>query len=239
MSSNLSKTLKTKIQKSARHIQRDSNVNYSQALELAAQQAGFSSYHALQATKRNNNHQSDIVNPNLGTNGVNDAYAKAMGNRGKQLNPNQKHSFVFSVDPRAKVSQITVKNGLRYQTATAELKDGYVQKIFVEGHGGRILSKEEVVARGFTEWDRQTWPVYRSQCTVHSLFIEFLSDTLWEYEAAVDLICSCFFPSSDEYSISAFFCSDIIWLNGKIRLNWNYDFERYELPDYHPAIDGY
>ncbi len=37
-----------------------------------------------------NNHKADIKNPNKGTNGTNITYDKAQGNRGKQLNPNQK-----------------------------------------------------------------------------------------------------------------------------------------------------
>jgi len=36
------------------------------------------------------NHEADIKNPNKGNDGTNAAHAKAHGNRGKQLNPNQK-----------------------------------------------------------------------------------------------------------------------------------------------------
>jgi hypothetical protein len=36
------------------------------------------------------NHQADIKNPNKGVDGVNMTNAKVHGNRGKQLNPNQK-----------------------------------------------------------------------------------------------------------------------------------------------------
>lgn len=35
------------------------------------------------------NHPADIKNPNKGTSGTNTTYDKAMGNRGKHLNPNQ------------------------------------------------------------------------------------------------------------------------------------------------------
>ncbi len=37
-----------------------------------------------------NNHKSNQSNPNKGTAGTNKAYSKVQGNRGKQLNPNQK-----------------------------------------------------------------------------------------------------------------------------------------------------
>jgi hypothetical protein len=40
-------------------------------------------------TKKGNN-QGDIKNPNKGTSGTNPTYDKSQGNRGKQLNPNQK-----------------------------------------------------------------------------------------------------------------------------------------------------
>lgn len=37
------------------------------------------------------NHNADIKNPNKGTSGTNKTYDKTQGNRGKQLNPNQKN----------------------------------------------------------------------------------------------------------------------------------------------------
>lgn len=37
-----------------------------------------------------NNHRANIKNPNYGTSGNNITNAKAHGNRGKQLNPNNK-----------------------------------------------------------------------------------------------------------------------------------------------------
>lgn len=36
------------------------------------------------------NHEADIVNANKGTPGTNITYDQAQGNRGKQLNPNQR-----------------------------------------------------------------------------------------------------------------------------------------------------
>lgn len=47
----------------------------------------------IQNTKNGNktpNHDADIKNPNKGTSGTNKSYDKNQGNRGKQLNPNQK-----------------------------------------------------------------------------------------------------------------------------------------------------
>lgn len=38
------------------------------------------------------NHEADIKNPNKGTPGTNLIYDQNQGNRGKQLNPNQKES---------------------------------------------------------------------------------------------------------------------------------------------------
>ncbi len=37
------------------------------------------------------NHNADISNANKGTNGTNDTYDKGQGNRGSQLNPNNKN----------------------------------------------------------------------------------------------------------------------------------------------------
>ena len=40
--------------------------------------------------KNANDHKSNQSNANKGTKGTNKAYDKAQGNKGKQLNPNQK-----------------------------------------------------------------------------------------------------------------------------------------------------
>ena len=39
---------------------------------------------------KQSNHEADIKNPNTGTNGTNITWDKAQGNRGGQLNPNNK-----------------------------------------------------------------------------------------------------------------------------------------------------
>lgn len=39
---------------------------------------------------KKSNNRVDAQNPNKGTKGVNIAYSKVQGNRGKQLNPNKK-----------------------------------------------------------------------------------------------------------------------------------------------------
>lgn len=39
---------------------------------------------------KKSNHNADIVNSNKGTAGTNKAYDKNQGNRGTQMNPNQK-----------------------------------------------------------------------------------------------------------------------------------------------------
>lgn len=41
-------------------------------------------------TQQQLNHHADALNPNKGTSGTNPINAKVHGNRGKQLNPNQR-----------------------------------------------------------------------------------------------------------------------------------------------------
>ncbi|MEL0603820.1 hypothetical protein [Pseudoalteromonas undina] len=41
-------------------------------------------------SNQNNNRKANQGNSNKGTSGANPAYAKVHGNRGKQMNPNQK-----------------------------------------------------------------------------------------------------------------------------------------------------
>ncbi|WP_459621902.1 hypothetical protein [Burkholderia sp. 3C] len=43
-----------------------------------------------QQAKKQSEHRADALNPNKGTSGTNKTNAKVHGNRGKQLNPNQK-----------------------------------------------------------------------------------------------------------------------------------------------------
>jgi hypothetical protein len=43
-----------------------------------------------QPTKQQVNHRSDALNQNKGTSGTNKTNAQVHGNRGKQMNPNQK-----------------------------------------------------------------------------------------------------------------------------------------------------
>jgi hypothetical protein len=42
-------------------------------------------------SKKKPNHPADIKNPNKGSDGTNKTHDKNQGNRGKQLNPNQKN----------------------------------------------------------------------------------------------------------------------------------------------------
>jgi hypothetical protein len=44
-----------------------------------------------QATQQQRDHRADALNKNRGSNGSNPANAHVQGNRGKQLNPNQKN----------------------------------------------------------------------------------------------------------------------------------------------------
>lgn len=41
-------------------------------------------------SKKGNDHKANTQNPNKGTRGTNKTYDKNQGNRGKQMNPNQK-----------------------------------------------------------------------------------------------------------------------------------------------------
>jgi hypothetical protein len=43
-----------------------------------------------QTTQQQRDHRGDALNRNTGTNGTNPTNGKGEGNRGKQLNPNQK-----------------------------------------------------------------------------------------------------------------------------------------------------
>jgi hypothetical protein len=53
-------------------------------------QLGNQSTRRTKMSNQNNNHKGNQVNNNKGTSGTNPANAKVQGNKGKQMNPNQK-----------------------------------------------------------------------------------------------------------------------------------------------------
>lgn len=231
MSTNITTaTFKSNLKKSARLIQKEKNVDYNKALNLASQEYGFDSYHALQTRQKNSNNESNISNPNIGTNGVNKQYSQSQGNRGKQLNPNQMHSLVIAMNQETDVSLLKVIDGRNVQVERVSFQREFLDKGFLEKIGARKLSIEEIKNRKLN----QVRPYQE-----HLLYLEFARSTPWEREEAFEYIRSILFPSTNEYSISSIACSERIWLDNNPIQNFNYDPERFGPGDYCSAIDGY
>ncbi|EIE1271970.1 MULTISPECIES: hypothetical protein [Vibrio] len=231
---NITQSFISNIKKLAKKIQVELGVKHTQALELAAREVGFPNYHSLlQHSKKANNHRANIVNANKGMDGVNQEFAMAQGNRGKQLNPNQNSSLLVIFDDDLMV------NELEYEGTTPKLirrnfKAEYLDKGFATDIGARILSFAEVKHRDLDIG-------YGSQ--LHQwgyICVEFLRNrnNPWTIEDANEIA---------KERIGSKFGScyrEFFFIDGEYVNNHVYD-ERTTALDlendrqYHPAIDGY
>ena len=80
------------------------------------------------------NHEADIENANKGIVGVNATFAKAQGNKGKLLNPNQKSSLIILFDAEKEF----------YHPPSNErmFMGDYLDKGIAEDIKGRLISNE-------------------------------------------------------------------------------------------------
>tara|TARA_Y100000588_G_C14216666_1_gene909136 strand:- start:1015 stop:1686 length:672 start_codon:yes stop_codon:yes gene_type:complete len=223
MSNITSKTHRSNLKKAARNLQKKESITYSQALERVTKEQGFKSYHDLTSHRKNINNESNIVNANLGTDGVNDQYAKAVGNRGKQLNPNQKFSLAVGINESARALVFSNIEGRRVGVQVS-FKEEYLDKGFLEYIGARRIHSEEKNARNLEAYDR------RESLFQYSI-IEFLRDEPWQLEEAY-----CFI--AEKLNIMLHGKSDTIWIDNVAHPGTNYHEDKYDIP-YCPAIDGY
>ena len=64
-------------------------------------------------TKQQANHRADALNKNKRTSGTNPTNAKLNGNRGKQLNPNQKSKYLPTAAERHRLAATRSSDGQR------------------------------------------------------------------------------------------------------------------------------
>lgn len=234
-------TFRSNFKKYARTIQKNDEIIYAKAQHIAAKKYGFDSYHALQAHRKSINNESNIINANLGTDGVNVQYAKAQGNRGKQLNPNQQSSLLVAFDDDLIIYKTHKKDG-EFITVTENFQTEYLDKGFAEEIGARIISLEELKCRDLP-WgefpDPEAYRLHQFGLTC----IEFLrdKDTPWTKSDADRLVKERIRPKIGSHYCSAF------WLDGKPVDNHIGDAQIREAElivmddylQYCPAIDGY
>nr|APU91097.1 hypothetical protein [Vibrio alginolyticus] len=216
-------TFLSNLKKAAKSIKNTQNVSHSEALDLAAISYGFDSYHALTARRKRINNEANTPNANLGTNGVNRQYAQAQGNRGKQLNPNQKSSLIIAFNDDLIIRRFDMVDGVVKSTAE-NFKTEYLDKGFAEEIGGKfVLRKGD-----------------KSFLKHHYHYIEILKDKTqpWTVEEANKLLEE---QVSDRIGKNY---REFMYIDGKLVRNHISDereaeYNRYDDIQYHPAIDGY
>ncbi|EDM65952.1 hypothetical protein PE36_08121 [Moritella sp. PE36] len=232
------KTFLSNVKKSAKAIKKNDNICHAQALDRAARTHGFDSYHALKSRIDNINNESNIVNSNLGSDGVNDQYAKAQGNRGKQLNPNQKSSLLVVFNDDLMLYRCNSENG-ELITVRGNFQTEYLDKGFAEDIGARQVSLNELKHRSL-----QAPGGKLGEDFLHNwgyTCIEFLrnKDNPWSIEDANQLVIERVKSKiGQEYR-------EFFYLDGeKVDNHIGDEMSRYldlmdAEPEYHPAIDGY
>lgn len=232
---NITKSFISNIKKRAKILQNELGVKHVQALEFAAQEAGFPTYHALQVrNKRVNNHEANIVNANKGVKGVNREFAFAQGNRGKQLNPNYRSSLLVVFNDDLMVNEVEYENGnprliqLNFQTE-------YLDKGFAEDVGGRLLNLTELQKRNLDLGEGEKLHLWGYTC------IEFLrnQDNPWTVEDANELVIK-YISNKLGTIYREFFFIDNKYINNHLNEEMNASSAAIldDVP-YCPAIDGY
>jgi hypothetical protein len=144
---NITQSFVSNIKKNAKNLQKKLGVKHTQALEIAAKEAGFPNYHALQTrVKRENDHKANIVNANKGMKGVNREFSLAQGNRGKQLNPNYQSSLLVVFNDDLLVNELEYENG-KPKFIQLNFHEHYLDKGFAEEIGARPLGLAELKKR--------------------------------------------------------------------------------------------
>jgi len=238
------KTFLSNVKKSAKAIKKNDNICHSKALDRAAKKHGFDSYHALKSRHKSVNNGSNIVNANLGTDGVNDQYAKAQGNRGKQLNPNQKSSLIVVFNDDLKLSNYHYEDG-KLITVIENFQTEYLDKGFAEDIGARQVSFKDLKHRYLEDPDGELSEDFLRRCewgwNWGYTYIEFLrnKDNPWSIEDANQLVIKRI-ESKIGQNYREFFYLDGKQIDNHIGVEMSRRLDLIDAePEYHPAIDGY
>lgn len=232
------KTFLSNVKKSAKIIKKNDNISHTKALDRAARIHGFDSYHSLKCRRDNVNNESNIVNSNLGSDGVNEQYSKAQGNRGKQLNPNQKSSLLVVFNDDLILHRFDSENG-ELITVREDFQTEYLDKGFAEDIGARQVSFKELKNRSLQapggKLDEDFIHDWSYTC------IEFLrnKDNPWSIEDANQLVIEKI-KSRIGQEYREFFYLDGEKVKNHIGDEMSRSLDLIDTePEYHPAIDGY
>lgn len=231
---NVTQSLVSNVKKRSKIIKAKFDIKHAQALELASQEAGFPNYHALNTrVKKLNNHESNIVNANKGMEGTNREYSLAQGNKGKQLNPNQKSSLLVVFNDDLVINKFKLVDG-KYKIIELDFQTDYLDKGFAKDIGARLLSFLELKQRSLDLTDGGKLHQWGYTC------IEFIrnKDNPWTIEEANEFVIKRMSDTLGSQYREFFFIDDVYisnHLNEEMIASIALDDD---IP-YCPAIDGY
>ncbi|PWI33536.1 hypothetical protein DI392_08690 [Vibrio albus] len=210
----------SKVKARAKALKKENQIPHMKALELAAQELGYPSYHALDTyLKRLNKNQSDIAR--------------------KTLIPKLQSSLLVVFNDDLEIRNYKDING-EIITTKENFQTEYLNKGFAEQIGARLVNAEELkqlrlLAPGSMETgDRDYLHEWGYVC------IEFLraKDNPWTIEDADKLVMEKVGKAIGR-NYREFFYLDGKLVENHISKEWHAKWDSYNDVDYHPAIDGY
>lgn len=214
-------TFLSNIKKEAKKLKKELHILHTDALERVARKYDFTSYHALQRRYE---------------------YVKTQGNRGKQLNPNQKSSLLIAI---LENTTFRIDNNKPW----GDFQSEFVEKGFMKQIGARQLGRKEVDDKGLVDaYGIEPLDVGSDKY----MFFEFTKNdsSEWSYQEACDHLKSKIdmkagnvydghFWIDDKAFFSHHYSDDDENLKCFIRRKSDFDEDPYDPPSYCPAIDGY
>ncbi|MFW9767148.1 hypothetical protein V3H19_22605 [Vibrio parahaemolyticus] len=162
--------------------------------------------------------ESNIKNKNLGTSGQNDQVSKAMGNRGKQKNPNQLVKLRFAISKHQSVTCEALDDRI------VDVWEHYITSEFLDRRGIKIIDIKEQDYM-WLRWN------YRDFDLKRLIFLEYTDSVENNAKNASDRI------KKDFCNELEFVYEETFWLDKNKFSVIGYPWD--EPLDYCPAIDGY
>ncbi|MDF4332849.1 hypothetical protein P3383_06575 [Vibrio parahaemolyticus] len=210
----------SKVKSRAKAIKKEKKIGHMKALEVAAQEIGYPSFHALDTylKRLKKNEFSATINP---------------------FNPDLQSSLLVVFNDDLELFDYKEVEG-DFITTRKSFQEEYLNKGFAERIGARLLTVDELQQRGLIapggseNGDKDYLHDWGYIC------IEFVreKDNPWTIEDAEKLVIEQV-ESEIGRNYREFFYLDGKLINNHISRAWDAEWDDYVDVDYHPAIDGY
>lgn len=210
----------SKVKSCAKAIKKDKKIGHMKALEVAAQEIGYPSFHALDTylKRLKQNKPSDTFNP---------------------FNPDLQSSLLVVFEDDLELFDYKKVEG-DIITSRKSFQEEYLNKGFAERIGARLIAADELQQRGLIApsgsktGDKEYLHDYGYVC------VEFVREknNPWTIEDAEKFVIERV-ESEIGRNYREFFYLDGKLVNNHISRTWDAEWDNYVDVDYHPAIDGY